>query len=70
MTLSLLEISEAKLAVSATVVGGVELRDAAAEKVSAAGPRLDSEESARVGDMVTGESIVERRDNGAGSSAK
>lgn len=38
---------------SATVVGGVELEDAALEEVSAAPPKLDSEERARIAAMLT-----------------
>jgi hypothetical protein len=44
MALSFLGVSEARLASSATVVGGVELSDATLEKVSAGAPKLASEE--------------------------
>lgn len=41
---SCLKESEARLALSATVVGGVELRDATWEKVSAAPAKLESDD--------------------------
>ena len=56
--------SDAKLMLSEAMVGGVELKDAPFEKVSAAPVlKLDSEDNARVGDKVGSEcidSIVDR----------